>query len=135
MFFAKKRRDSWRKRDEDSVTDLYIEVSSGSHIIDENSFIPQDENQGEVDISKNYDESPTCLLKKDNFDEIFKVVEHKNLEILDNGICTICFEEFSSGKEYRIAPCKHLFHLECIYQWVIINGNNKCPKDSLGFTI
>jgi E3 ubiquitin-protein ligase DOA10 len=31
-------------------------------------------------------------------------------------------------KEAVMLPCKHIFHEECIRQWIIKNLNNFCPK-------
>lgn len=40
--------------------------------------------------------------------------------------CSICFDEFLlSEPKVRQMPCKHIFHEECIFPWLRINGN--CP--------
>jgi len=39
--------------------------------------------------------------------------------------CTVCYEDM---KEAVLLPCKHIFHEECIRQWIIKNLNHFCPK-------
>ncbi|XP_027150190.1 E3 ubiquitin-protein ligase RNF126-like [Coffea eugenioides] len=39
--------------------------------------------------------------------------------------CVICLEEFPNGLEVTQTPCKHVFHGECILQW--LNYGSWCP--------
>eukprot|EP00831_Metopus_contortus_P003866 TRINITY_DN11423_c0_g1_i2.p3 TRINITY_DN11423_c0_g1~~TRINITY_DN11423_c0_g1_i2.p3 ORF type:complete len:115 (-),score=16.22 TRINITY_DN11423_c0_g1_i2:225-569(-) len=39
--------------------------------------------------------------------------------------CSICKEEFKKGEKVYKLPCKHLFHGECILQW--LGQHNSCP--------
>ncbi|CAL1533746.1 unnamed protein product [Lymnaea stagnalis] len=39
--------------------------------------------------------------------------------------CTICLSEFETGEDVRRLPCMHLFHSECVDQWLSTNKN--CP--------
>ncbi|XP_071098976.1 E3 ubiquitin-protein ligase arkadia-like [Haliotis cracherodii] len=39
--------------------------------------------------------------------------------------CTICLCEFEEGEDVRRLPCMHLFHIECVDQW--LSTNKKCP--------
>ncbi|XP_041356123.1 uncharacterized protein LOC121373517 [Gigantopelta aegis] len=39
--------------------------------------------------------------------------------------CTICLCEFEDGEDVRRLPCMHLFHIECVDQW--LSTNKKCP--------
>ncbi|XP_050397205.2 uncharacterized protein LOC126815552 [Patella vulgata] len=39
--------------------------------------------------------------------------------------CTICLSEFEDGEDVRRLPCMHLFHIECVDQWLCTN--KKCP--------
>lgn len=43
-----------------------------------------------------------------------------------NTTCSICFDEFELNEEkIRQMPCKHIYHENCIFPWLRINGN--CP--------
>lgn len=39
--------------------------------------------------------------------------------------CTICLYEFEVEEDVRRLPCMHLFHVECVDQWLITN--KRCP--------
>lgn len=40
--------------------------------------------------------------------------------------CSICFDEFKAAESnVRKLPCNHLFHQNCIFPWLRINGT--CP--------
>ncbi|XP_021297794.1 E3 ubiquitin-protein ligase CIP8-like [Herrania umbratica] len=39
--------------------------------------------------------------------------------------CMICMEQLSSGTEVTSMPCSHLFHGDCIQEW--LNTSHKCP--------
>ena len=74
-------------------------------------------------------------ITEETFDEVLPVVRPDQNEIstAQDLICTICFEEYSEEREYRITPCKHFFHYECIYAWLITNRKKKCPNDNFKF--
>ena len=54
----------------------------------------------------------------------------KDLVLNDCESCSICIENFESGKsEISITPCKHIFHFSCIQKWILDNVlNPKCPN-------
>lgn len=39
--------------------------------------------------------------------------------------CTICLSEFEDSEDVRRLPCMHLFHVECVDQW--LSSNKRCP--------
>ncbi|GFX96070.1 e3 ubiquitin-protein ligase RNF165 [Trichonephila clavipes] len=39
--------------------------------------------------------------------------------------CTICLCEFEDNEDVRRLPCMHLFHIECVDQW--LTTNKRCP--------
>ena len=39
--------------------------------------------------------------------------------------CTICLSEFEEEEDVRRLPCMHLFHVECVDQW--LGQNKRCP--------
>ena len=45
-------------------------------------------------------------------------------------ICRVCGGEFSPKSDHRILPCKHVFHGQCIYNWMVINNKKYCPVDN-----
>ena len=32
--------------------------------------------------------------------------------------CSICMSDFEPGENLLLTPCKHLFHEQCIMQWI-----------------
>ncbi len=42
-----------------------------------------------------------------------------------DNICMVCFREMEEGRKL---PCNHIFHEECLKQWIQKNTNNFCPK-------
>ena len=44
---------------------------------------------------------------------------------LDEKQCIICLEDFKNGEEKTTIPCFHIFHPNCINQW--LKANNTCP--------
>jgi len=43
--------------------------------------------------------------------------------------CCICLECFACGDRLRRLPCKHLFHLDCIDEW-LTTSSDICPECS-----
>lgn len=83
---------------------------------------------------KNNNVQEIILITRHNFDKIVKaVVFDDKLKHYGENICTICLENFIKGKKYRITPCGHLFHYECIFSWIIDANKKKCPNDNYRF--
>jgi hypothetical protein len=56
--------------------------------------------------------------------EIKKNTVHS--DTIDKGlICSICLDDFNSEKEVIFLDCKHIYHMECIIEW--INKDASCP--------
>ncbi|OMJ67404.1 hypothetical protein SteCoe_35444 [Stentor coeruleus] len=73
-------------------------------------------------------------ITRDNFNMIIKIVAFDDkLKYYGENVCTICLENFIKGNEYRITPCGHLFHYECIFSWIIDADKKKCPNDNFKF--
>lgn len=50
-----------------------------------------------------------------------------NLSAFENENCAICLEEYEHGEAIRVLPrCKHMFHKDCIEQWLRLRSMN-CP--------
>jgi hypothetical protein len=46
--------------------------------------------------------------------------------------CPICLEDFTSGQEIRRFPCNHIFHKDCIDNWLRLNIT--CPMCRMSIT-
>jgi len=52
-------------------------------------------------------------------------------DILDLELnCVICFSEFEENCNVRTLPCGHIFHADCIENW-LGNSSVNCPVDNL----
>lgn len=51
--------------------------------------------------------------------------EQKEEEEEEADKCTICLSEFEVDEDVRRLPCFHLFHVECVDQW--LGQNKRCP--------
>jgi hypothetical protein len=54
----------------------------------------------------------------------------KKYGVKDGNTCTICIEDFKENKSrVSITPCKHVFHYQCLSNWMVKNVMNpKCPN-------
>ena len=41
-------------------------------------------------------------------------------------LCAICVDDFTDGDNLRVLPCEHVFHSECVDEW-LINHSSLCP--------
>jgi len=48
----------------------------------------------------------------------------------DDRRCSICLERFVCGQLARSLPCSHVFHAECIDEW-LTSSSRACPEDGL----
>ena len=40
--------------------------------------------------------------------------------------CVICYDAIDTEKnDYMLAPCNHIFHKQCLVQWIEVK--NECP--------
>lgn len=72
------------------------------------------------------------IIENENNVNIQKILEkiNKNKISPDNipdsdKICSICLEDFSEEKEIIILDCKHIYHNDCIIQWIY--KDTSCP--------
>lgn len=52
-----------------------------------------------------------------------KKVKVENLSVMNE--CSICLEEFSTGLEVIGMPCSHVYHKDCIVEW--LKRSHLCP--------
>ncbi|KAG7402026.1 hypothetical protein PHYBOEH_007240 [Phytophthora boehmeriae] len=45
--------------------------------------------------------------------------------VSNEDVCPICLIEFEDGEDVRNLPCKHIFHVACIDEW--LKRNTSCP--------
>ena len=48
--------------------------------------------------------------------------------VSESDTCSICLESFSVGQHTRRLPCSHVFHANCIDEW-LSGSSNLCPED------
>jgi hypothetical protein len=59
-------------------------------------------------------------------DKINKIIPTRRCEASDQGKnCTICLEDFNLGEHIRSLTCNHIYHKDCIDDW--LTRNNSCP--------
>mmetsp|Transcript_59857 Transcript_59857/g.160424 ORF Transcript_59857/g.160424 Transcript_59857/m.160424 type:complete len:102 (+) Transcript_59857:242-547(+) len=44
----------------------------------------------------------------------------------DHSQCQICLDDYADGDELRTLPCNHVFHKQCVDQWLQLKSNS-CP--------
>ena len=55
----------------------------------------------------------------------YKYVKVMKNEENEKEKCTICLSDFEEQEDVRRLPCMHLFHIECVDQWLPMN--KRCP--------
>lgn len=65
-------------------------------------------------------------IERYTFPHKYKQVKRSTDDTEDNTEkCTICLSEFEDDEDVRRLPCMHLFHIECVDQWLATN--KRCP--------
>jgi len=70
-------------------------------------------------VPQHLTENKVKSLKKTKFSNIMNIN-------LDNKICSICLDEFEEEQNVIILSCKHIFHSNCIEEWLLKYGKT-CP--------
>ena len=63
-------------------------------------------------------------LNKNQIDKLPDVKYDKN-KYSENYQCIICMEEFENNENVKLLPCDHIFHKNCIKQWLL--KQKTCP--------
>ncbi|MCQ2819329.1 MAG: hypothetical protein MJ252_18860 [archaeon] len=53
------------------------------------------------------------------------LVSYSKNQFKDNDKCVICQEDFKTGEKVSKLSCNHIYHPECIKEW--LKSNKKCP--------
>ncbi|KAK9940101.1 hypothetical protein M0R45_016776 [Rubus argutus] len=53
-------------------------------------------------------------------------LEKTRAEVSSTTVCTVCMEEIMVGSEATCMPCSHLYHQDCIVEWLQKSG--VCPS-------
>lgn len=65
-------------------------------------------------------------IERNTFPHKYKKIPRSGGDSEDNvEKCTICLSEFNDNEDVRRLPCMHLFHVECVDQW--LTTNKRCP--------
>jgi len=77
--------------------------------------------------------------------EAQKVVQYNAEDFIDNPSCSICMDDFDSGKQIKLTHCGHHFHTKCLKGWLQVNhtcplcranlGGHTATPESVGQTI
>ena len=64
--------------------------------------------------------------------EKLPITKYKKDKNNENYQCIICMEEFEKNEKINLLPCGHLFHINCIKQWLL--KQKSCPfcKSEIG---
>ena len=104
-------------------------VNLDSEIIGENLFLLDDvnevinnifENDLERTLRESFDESLDYLKRSDDNAVEFNIFKYGKLnnEGKRYSKCIICLEEFKPDSEVTLTECNHIFHHDCIKEWV-----------------
>lgn len=76
---------------------------------------------------RNVHSNPQDTIERNTFPHKYKRVRRQSeLDDDDGGEkCTICLSLFEIENDVRRLPCMHLFHMDCVDQWLITNKH--CP--------
>ena len=78
-----------------------------------------------TDLNERLVENENNNIKQEIIEKI-KKNKISSYDINDNDkTCSICLEDFSQEKDILILDCKHIYHSDCIIEW--INKDTSCP--------
>ena len=103
--------------DQQIIDELYPNPDSMSY----EQLLQLEDNMGNVNkglSKKQYDKLPFVKYDKDKYSENYQ--------------CIICMEEFEKNENVKLLPCGHIFHDNCIKEWLL--KQKSCPfcKSEIG---
>jgi hypothetical protein len=70
-------------------------------------------------------EDVKIIISEENFDKLENIT-YEDLNLSELTECQVCTEEFNKEDEIKKLICNHIFHKNCIKQW-LCEESNKCP--------
>ncbi|CAD8053246.1 unnamed protein product [Paramecium sonneborni] len=61
-----------------------------------------------------------------NLDQIQRIKD-KKIDIRQFEACTVCLIEYDKDSICRVTPCVHVFHADCLQQWMVDKKHETCP--------
>lgn len=58
--------------------------------------------------------------------ERFKIIKYRDLQVVKEESCLICFEDYIDNDDIRILFCNHYFHKKCVDRW-LCEQSSRCP--------
>lgn len=76
--------------------------------------------------------STTCTSSSDEVPAVQQDNNNSSLMVSNesNPTCPICLEVYEEGEEIvwsRSTECNHVFHLNCMLSWLMLDNNDECP--------
>ncbi len=96
-----------------------IDLEGGEHEEEEVSSPIQ-----EIRKKRGWNERILALKNRGTGKSLTSSRRRKN-SLYDTGNCGICLEDFDQGEELLVLPCAHLFHEDCVGDWLSTHGT--CP--------
>jgi len=116
------KKSKERQKEKDKLEEQMAIAAVEEQIIKE--LCPNNSNQAAMDKIFNDNNSKENNYKiKDKINKMPQIYYEKNK--FDNSECFICIDEFKENELLKQLNCGHVFHKECLSQW-LINMNN-CP--------
>jgi hypothetical protein len=115
------RKDKRREKEKDKLEEQLAIAAVEEQIIKE--LCPNNSNEQAMDKIFNGENNSKEAKIKDKIMIIPQIYYKKNE--FDNFECFICYDEFKDNELLKQLQCKHIFHKECLSQWLM--NNNNCP--------
>jgi hypothetical protein len=102
----------------DSLDDLFRHLNTWINLISTNN--------SNIDVNY-YSEEPdpvTVNMSTELFSKMIKDLKYTS-NIAEKQ-CAICTENFQENEHIKCTPCNHLFHMNCIYEWLTKKCTHPC---------